>query len=120
MHPFLTDPSLRRAFLHVKDNHGCPGADSLDLAAFEATLPARLDNLRDAVENETYWAWPLRRIEVEKHPGSGERRSLLVPAVQDRVLQTAVAACIEPALEKEFDDRSEEHTSELQSLRHLV
>jgi len=82
------------------------GADSVDLAAFEATLDTRLDDLRAAVESGDYWAWPLRRIEVEKHPGSDERRALLVPAVQDRVLQTAVAAYMEPFLEKEFDDCS--------------
>src|ERR1035441_64172 len=45
-------------------------------------------------------------VEVEKQPGWEERRGLLVPAVQDRVLQTAVAAHIEPFLEKEFDDCS--------------
>jgi retron-type reverse transcriptase len=90
----------------VKENHGCAGADSVDLAVFEAALDARLDDLRDAVESEDYWAWPLRRIEVEKHPGSEERRGLLVPAVQDRVVQTAVAAYMEPFLEKEFDDCS--------------
>jgi RNA-directed DNA polymerase len=106
MHPWLDEPHHRRAFRRVKENHGCPGADSVDLAAFEANLDSRLDDLRDAVENEDYWAWPLRRIEVEKHPGSEERRGLLVPAVQDRVLQTAVAAYMEPFLEKEFDDCS--------------
>ena len=65
MHPWLCQPTLRRAFARVKENHGCPGADSVDLAAFEATLDARLDGLRDAVMNGDYWAWPLRRIEVE-------------------------------------------------------
>ena len=106
MHPWLADRPLRRAFRRVKENHGCAGADSVDLAAFEASLDARLDDLRGAVESGDYWAWPLRRIEVEKHPGSEERRGLLVPAVQDRVLQTAVAAYMEPFLEKEFDDCS--------------
>jgi retron-type reverse transcriptase len=106
MHTWLSEPLLRRAFRRVKENHGCAGADSVDLAVFEAALDARLDDLRDAVESEDYWAWPLRRIEVEKHPGSEERRGLLVPAVQDRVVQTAVAAYMEPFLEKEFDDCS--------------
>jgi RNA-directed DNA polymerase len=106
MHPWLADDRLRRAFLRVKENHGCAGADEVTLSAFEDGLATRLADLRRAVEEETYWHWPLRRIEVEKHPGSEERRTLLVPAIQDRVLQTAVAAHIEPALEKEFDDCS--------------
>jgi len=106
MRPYLTQESLRRAFSRVRENHGCAGSDGIDLQAFQANLPDRLSALRDAVERNAYWAWPLRRIEIEKHPGSDERRTLLVPAIQDRVLQTAVAAHIEPALEKEFDDCS--------------
>ena len=70
MHPWLAETSLRRAFQRVKENHGCAGADSVDLSVFEASLDARLDDLRGAVESGDYWAWPLRRIEVEKHPGS--------------------------------------------------
>src|ERR1017187_10682622 len=106
MQPWLGEAPLRRAFRRVKENHGCAGADAVELDRFEADLGARLDDLRGAVEDGDYWAWPLRRIEVEKHPGSEERRALLVPAVQDRVLQTAVAGHIEPALEKEFHDCS--------------
>jgi group II intron reverse transcriptase/maturase len=106
MHQFLTDESLRRAFARVRENHGCAGADEIDLRVFEAGLDGRLAGLRKAVLGDHYWAWPLRRIEVQKHPESDERRTLLVPAIQDRVLQTAVAAYIEPALEKEFDDCS--------------
>src|ERR1017187_2621538 len=106
MYPWLAETLLRRAFRRVKENHGCAGADAVELDRFEAELTARLDDLRGAVESGDYWAWPLRRIEVEKHPGSEERRSLLVPAVQDRVLQTAAGAYMEPFLEKEFDDCS--------------
>ncbi len=62
--------------------------------------------MRMAVEDGSYFAWPLRRIEVEKAPGAAERRTLLVPAVRDRVLQTAVAAYMEPFLEAEFDECS--------------
>jgi retron-type reverse transcriptase len=104
--PYLGEPALRAAFRRVKENHGCAGADDICLATFEPDLEVRVAELRRAVEEESYWAWPLRRIEVEKQPGSEERRSLLVPAVNDRVLQTAVAAHIEPALEAEFDDCS--------------
>src|SRR5258708_5939935 len=57
------------------------------------------------VQGQSYFSWPLRRIEVEKAPGSEERRTLVVPAVRDRVLQTAVAAYLEPFLEAEFDEK---------------
>jgi group II intron reverse transcriptase/maturase len=103
---YLIYASLHRAFLRVKENHGCPGADNLSLAAFEMDLPSHLDLLRRSVDDASYFAWPLRKIEVEKSPGSPDRRTLLVPAVRDRVLQTAVAAYLEPFLEAEFDECS--------------
>jgi group II intron reverse transcriptase/maturase len=102
----LSGATLRRAFLRVKENHGCAGADDVGLSAFETELAGQLDLLRRMVEDESYFAWPLRQIEVEKSPGSPERRTLVVPAVRDRVLQTAVAAYMEPFLEAEFDDCS--------------
>jgi RNA-directed DNA polymerase len=78
--PLLTPESLHRAFVRVKENHGCAGADGVSLSEFEASLSTRLAALRESVEDESYYAWPLRRIEVEKRPGSEERRTLVVPA----------------------------------------
>jgi group II intron reverse transcriptase/maturase len=104
--PWLDLPSLRRAFARVQENHGCAGADGVSLPAFHATRDDSLATLRAAVENESYYAWPLRRVLIEKHPGSPETRTLLVPTIADRVLQTATAAYLEPYLEKEFDDCS--------------
>src|ERR1700746_212684 len=101
--PWLTNEHLHHAFVRVKENHGCGGADGISLEIFEDALDRRLDELRQSVEDESYYCWPLRRIEVEKHPGSEERRTLLVPAIVDRVLQTAVARYMEPFLEAEFD-----------------
>jgi group II intron reverse transcriptase/maturase len=90
----------------VRENHGCAGADGVSIAEFEREPAGQMECLRGAVEDGSYFAWPLRRIEVEKAPGAEERRTLLVPAVRDRVLQTAVAAWMEPFLEAEFDDCS--------------
>jgi group II intron reverse transcriptase/maturase len=92
---YLADPALRRAFLR-----------GIDLGEFERSLENEIVELRRAVELGAYWAWPLRKVEVEKRPGSAERRTLLVPAVRDRVLQTAVAAYLEPILEPEFEECS--------------
>ena len=103
---YLLAAHLRRAFARVKENHGCAGADEISLAGFESGLAGQIDLLREMVEDGSYFAWPLRKIEVEKAPGSPERRTLMVPAVRDRVLQTAVAAYMEPFLEAEFDECS--------------
>ncbi len=47
--------------------------------------------LRERVCEGRYRAFPLLKIVIEKHPGKPGTRTLLVPAVRDRVLQTAVA-----------------------------
>ena len=100
---YLTTAALMHAFTRVKENHGCAGCDEVSIPGFEAWRDTQLGALREEVESESYWSWPLRRVEVEKHPGSEERRRLLVPSVRDRVLQTAVAAYMEPYLEREFE-----------------
>lgn len=100
---FLQSAAMRHAFVRVKENHGCAGSDGQSLLSFEAGLDEELARLRDEVLGNGYWCWPLRRVEIEKRPGSEERRRLLIPAVRDRVLQTAVAAHLEPALEREFE-----------------
>jgi group II intron reverse transcriptase/maturase len=47
---------------------------------------------------------PLLRILVDK--GNGEARALCIPAVRDRVAQTAVLSVIEPVLEAQFEECS--------------
>lgn len=103
MRPYLERAAMGHAFLRAKENHGCAGSDGQTLREFEARLDDELARLAEEVETGSYWAWPLRRVEVEKRPGSKEGRRLLIPAVRDRVLQTAVAAYMEPFLEKEFE-----------------
>ncbi len=107
MREWLQIKALRAAFRRVRENYGCAGTDGVTIAEFESTLAESLEQLREEVESETYWAWPLRLVEVEKRAGSPQEcRRLLVPAVRDRVLQTAVARWMEPHLEKEFNDCS--------------
>ena len=49
-----------------------------------------------------YRPLPLLRIVVEKRPGSTATRTLLVPCVRDRILQTAYATQLSRAFEEEF------------------
>lgn len=106
MPPYLSDEALHSAFQRVKENHGCAGADGESLARFQSAVAGRLDWLRAMVHDGSYFALPLRKIEVQRHPGSEDRRTLLVPSVRDRVLQTAVATFLEPILEPEFEECS--------------
>ncbi|MBI1358244.1 MAG: RNA-directed DNA polymerase [Acidobacteria bacterium] len=106
MYPFLTAAALRSAFIRVAENHGAAGSDGVSVPAFQRDLESSLVALRESVLDGDYFAWPLRQVVIEKRPGSAHTRTLLVPAVADRVLQTAVARYLEPLVEAELEDCS--------------
>ena len=102
----LTLADLSAAWERVRENEGCAGADGVTIHLFAQRAHRLLPELLARVQEGRYRPYPLLKIVVEKHPGSSQTRTLLVPAVRDRVLQTAVAAYMEPFLEAEFDDCS--------------
>jgi CRISPR-associated protein Cas1 len=102
----LTRDDLWDAWLRVQENGGCGGVDGVTIEAFAETAERRLRRLLESVEKGTYRCLPLLEIEVEKSPGSGGLRRLLVPAVADRVLQTAAAHLLSRSFEEEFLDAS--------------
>lgn len=100
----LTSSNLFAAWEKVRGNGGMAGVDGQTLAAFEHNVFGRLLTLKHQVEKGEYKPLPLREILIPK-PDGGQRR-LAVPAVRDRVLQTAVARIITPLLDREFEDAS--------------
>lgn len=101
----LTDHNLLQAWYKVRANKGCAGIDRETIADFESHLMAGLALLRDEVLYETYRPRPLFRIHVSKKNGHG-LRSLSIPTVRDRVLQTAVALVLTPLFEAGFEECS--------------
>jgi group II intron reverse transcriptase/maturase len=100
----INHSSLSSAFQHVKEKHGCAGVDGVTIERFEENLDLNLARLQDELVRQTYFPFPLMKILVEKK--TGEPRALCIPAVKDRVVETAVLQVIEPLLEKEFEDCS--------------
>ncbi len=97
-------PNLRRAWTLVKANHGTWGVDSQSLEAFEAHLDDELLNLQAALKADAYVPLPGRRVYIPKP--DGRRRGLAVPAVRDRVVQTALRLRLEPHFEARFAETS--------------
>jgi len=97
-------PMLVRAFDRVEENQGGPGVDGETLQAFSADLERQLLSLQREVREQCYHPRALLRIYIEKDDGS--LRPLSIPAVRDRVLQTATALALTPILEPEFADIS--------------
>ncbi|MBZ5534273.1 MAG: CRISPR-associated endonuclease Cas1 [Acidobacteriia bacterium] len=99
--PFGGD-QLWSAWERVQENEGCAGVDGVTVRHFAEHVHRRLGELRERVDACLYRPLPLLKILVEKGAGSRETRTLLVPAVRDRVLQTAVARHLSRSFEEEF------------------
>jgi len=102
--PPLSPDDLYQAWDRVRENEGCAGADGVTIHAFAQRLHRHLPDLLLRVQQDRYRPYPLLKIVVEKRPGSPEpgTRTLLVPAVRDRLLQTAVARRLSRSFEEEF------------------
>lgn len=104
LHQVLAFTTLRDAWHRVRENRGCAGGDGETLEQFEADLETNLAALRNEVLQGSYAPRPLLSVIVE---AAGKKpRRLAVPAVRDRVLQTAVAMVLTPLFEAEFEDCS--------------
>jgi len=104
--PLFTSEELLQAWERVQENAGCAGADGVSIERFSARLTREIQSLQSALADSTYRPFPLLRIMVEKSPGSTKMRRLLVPAVRDRLLQTAAARRLSASFEEEFLDSS--------------
>jgi CRISPR-associated protein Cas1 len=97
---------LEHAWDRVHERNGCPGADGFSVAAFGRQASKRLARLATEVAEGLYRPLPLRQVLVGKRGQSGAVRRLLVPAVRDRIAQTAAARRVQPELEDLFLDAS--------------
>ncbi|WP_019960649.1 CRISPR-associated endonuclease Cas1 [Woodsholea maritima] len=100
----LTVKSLMTAWKKVYANQGGPGGDGQTLAQFQRTVLLHLHRLGDDVRAGLYMPGPHRVVSIPKRAGGW--RSLSIPCVRDRVLQTAVAQRLQPILEPEFEPES--------------
>jgi CRISPR-associated protein Cas1 len=99
--PFTCE-QLWEAWERVRENEGCAGSDGVTVAHFAQGAHRALPRLYERVNEGGYRPFPLLKIVVEKHPGSVATRTLLVPTVADRVLQTAAARHLSRSFEEEF------------------
>lgn len=96
--------TLYAAFERVRENAGCRGADGVTVQQFGERLEWELDSIQDRLLRRCYHPFPLLRFEV---PKSGNRvRSLSVPTVRNRVLQTAVYLTTRDLFDAELEEHS--------------
>jgi RNA-directed DNA polymerase len=93
---------LQRAWQQVRENRGSAGVDRITIAQIEGEgVQAFLDGLQQELREQRYRPQPARRVFIPK-PGRSERRPLGIPAVKDRVCQTAAKLVLEPIFEADF------------------
>jgi len=81
------------------------GAVGIDGQSSEDYMRNAMDNLQsllDRAKAGTYRAPPVRRVHIQKAPGSNETRPLGIPTFEDKLLQRAVAMLLEPIYEQDF------------------
>ena len=100
----LSDDTLMLAWARVKANGGVGGTDGVSLADFSNGAMGRIARLRDQVRDGRYTPQPLLQVALPR-PGRGPRL-LAIPAVRDRILQTAVTMVLNPILDPHFEDES--------------
>ena len=84
------------------ENAGCAGTDGVTVFTFQKHLDRNINLLLDRLAHGIYRPWPLMKIVIQKKPDSPKMRTLLVPTVVDRLLQTAVARQLSRSFEQEF------------------
>jgi RNA-directed DNA polymerase len=90
---------LEEAFYELKEN-AAPGVDRLTWKDYEADLERKLVNLHDRVQRGAYRALPSRRVYIPKP--DGRQRPLAVAALEDKIVQRAVAALLNAIYEEDF------------------
>src|SRR5258707_15204214 len=90
---------LERAFRRQR-RAASPGVDGVTVAEYEQALEHNLQHLHDRVHSGQYWPQPVRRSYIPKSDGG--RRPLGIPALEDKIVQGAVAEVLNAVYEADF------------------
>lgn len=97
---------LERAWQQVKTNGGAPGIDGETLDDIEQHgVDNVLRDLQTQLRAGRYRPLPVRRVYIPK-PGKAEKRGLGIPAIRDRIVQSAAKIVLGPIFEADFVDHS--------------
>jgi RNA-directed DNA polymerase len=97
--------NLLAAWQRVYANRGGSGIDGQTVHQYHEQRQRELECLHDLLKHGQYVPQPVKRVWIPK-PGSQEKRPLGIPAVRDRVVQTALRQTLEPIFEHVFSEHS--------------
>jgi len=99
------DRTLEQAWEKVRSNAGGSGVDRITIERFAKDGPRGLLDLKEQLRTARYQPLPVKRVWIPK-PGTNQERPLGIPAVRDRIVQTALRLVIEPIFEHQFAEHS--------------
>ena len=91
--------ALERAFRRQR-RAASPGVDRVTVDDYERELEANLRRLHNRIHSGQYWPKPVRRTYIPK--ADGGRRPLGIPALEDKIVQGAVAEVLNAVYEADF------------------
>ena len=94
---------LRKSFRQLRKNEST-GVDKITAKQYAANLDENLYNLHQRLRRGQYVASPVKRIWVDKE--DGRKRPIGIPALEDKVVQKAVASLLCVVYEPIFHDFS--------------
>jgi len=104
LYHLLTTELLERCHWQLRSG-AAAGVDGVTKAAYESDLAANLSLLAQRVQQLAYRPQPVRRIYIPKLE-AGKFRPLGIPAYEDKIVQAALVAVLEPVFEADFIDDS--------------
>jgi RNA-directed DNA polymerase len=94
---------LEYAYIRCRVNDGAPGVDGQTFEMIEALGVDRwLDELTEALRNQTYQPQAVRRVNIPKDGQPGQFRPLGIPCLRDRVVQMAAVLVLGPIFEADL------------------
>src|SRR6195952_2795537 len=93
-------PEMLRTSFYALKRDAAPGIDGMTWDTYEQGLDRRIEDLHARVQSGAYRALPSRRSYIPKEDGT--KRPLAVTALEDKIVQRAVAAVLNEIYEEDF------------------
>jgi len=94
------NPAMLRTAFYAMKRDAAPGVDGMTWDTYEKDLERRIEDLHARVKTGAYRAQPSRRSYIPKEDGS--KRPLAVAALEEKIVQRAVAAVLSAIYEESF------------------
>ena len=100
----LSDNNIKNAIERLVSNKGASGIDGMKVEELYSYFYEHGEELKEQIRTRKYKPSPVRRVYIPKE--NGDKRSLGIPIVVDRVIQQAIVQVLSPIYEKQFSENS--------------